>query len=293
MKTSRLFWGSLFIGAGLLLLLLKVGYLDVDVSSFLKFWPLLLVLWGIGVLSGARGLTVVAWVLAIFLFILYAFDAGGWMHERDESSSTDQTFVQSFDTSAHHASFRFLSGAGKFSVEDTCSDLIRAETETSVGQYDFDGTTGDGGPEVRMKLTGGEGAHMSRGTNSVRVRLHPAPAWDLDFDIGAAKLTLDLVPFAVENLGINSGAGDVRVTLGDRASTSRVRIKAGVSSVSIRVPEGAGCEVNDQSALSSKHFREFNEERKGLYRTSNFESAAKKIFIKVEAGVSNITVERY
>jgi hypothetical protein len=54
MNTSRFFWGTLWIVAGVLILLAKLDIMTLQVGSLWKFWPLVLVLWGIGLFTGAK-----------------------------------------------------------------------------------------------------------------------------------------------------------------------------------------------------------------------------------------------
>jgi hypothetical protein len=72
-----------------------------------------------------------------------------------------------------------------------------------------------------------------------------------------------------------------------------VNIHAGVSSISVQVPESAGCEISSESGLSSKTFNGFVEGGDGNYRTANFDTASRKIFVYFKAGVSSLKVVRY
>jgi hypothetical protein len=85
----------------------------------------------------------------------------------------------------------------------------------------------------------------------------------------------------------------MKVRLGDKSEETRVKVKTGASSTTIEVPESVGCEVQLETALSGKRIRGFDKISGSRYQTSNFESATKKIYIDVSAGVSQITVERY
>jgi len=292
-KSSRIFWGVLFVATGLVLLLVKLDLFALDLDQIWKFWPVILVLWGIGVLARVRSLKIGAAVVAALLLAVFVYQGARWLwFDRASRDSTTQTIVEAYDAASDRASFRFVSGAGTFMLEDTCADLLHAEVETNVGRYELESEAGEASRELSMRLMGG-GGRFTNVRNRVDIRLHPAPAWDLDFEIGAARLNLDLRPFTVRKLRIEGGVGAIRVMLGDRAAESTVAIKAGVSSVHVRVPEIAGCEVRIDAPLSSKRVRGFVREGDGVYRTTDFASAACKIAITIDAGVSKITVERY
>ena len=109
---------------------------------------------------------------------------------------------------------------------------------------------------------------------TVGFRLNPAPLWDLDFDVGAAELRLDLVPYRIRELTVDCGASSVKLTLGDRAEWTRVRIDAGASSVRLQVPEHCGCRVETDAGLSSKRLPEFSRVADGVYETETLQRAS-------------------
>ncbi len=112
-------------------------------------------------------------------------------------------------------------------------------------------------------------------------------------DVGATKLNCDLQAFRVNRLQVNAGAASIHLTLGDRQPETSVDIDAGASSIVLRVPSSAGCEVHLDAPMSSKKLPGFTREGEGRYVTENFESAAQKVHIGVDAGVSRIKIERY
>jgi uncharacterized membrane protein len=294
MNTSRFFWGTLWIVAGVLILLAKLGVMTLQIGSLWKFWPVVLILWGIGLFTGAKAVrSLIAVVAAILLALIIYGVWEEWGSGRDPRELTNQTFMETYDSAFHQASLRFVSGAGSFTLRDTCEALLRAETATDFGKYEMDSRTGSGEKDLTLLLADHPKGFRTGGTNSVTIRLNSRPVWALRFEIGAAKLFADLAPFTVENIDIKTGAADVRVRLGDRAEECRVNIHAGVSSISVQVPESAGCEISSESGLSSKTFDGFVERGGGNYRTENFGTASRKIFLSFKAGVSSLKVVRY
>jgi hypothetical protein len=294
MNTSRIFWGTLWIVAGVLILLAKLDVMTLQVGSLWKFWPLILVLWGISVLTGAKAIRALLAILAALLLGLIIYGVWEeWGSGREPRELTNQKFSETYDTTLHHASLRFVSGAGSFTLRDTSAELLRAETITDFGKYEIESVTRNDGRDLTLRLGDHPGPFRAGRKNSVTMSLHPAPVWSLDLQLGAAKLDADLSPFTVEKIDIKTGVADVRVMLGDRADESRVRIQAGVSSIVVRVPESAGCEISSESGLTSKTFEGFAERGDGVYRTAKFEEASKKIYLSFKAGVSSLKVVRY
>jgi hypothetical protein len=137
------------------------------------------------------------------------------------------------------------------------------------------------------------GWHIAGFDNEAIVRLNALPSWDMDVEVGAAKVDFDLSSFNVRHLRLSCGAATVRLKIGSRAEEADLRVNAGASSIHIEIPQTAGCEIRVDAPLSSKHFDGFSKVRSGLYRTPNYESAARKIMLSVDSGVSSVRVDRY
>jgi len=300
MKTGRIFWGVLFVAIGVLLLLERTGLFYVEWGWMWKFWPLILVVWGAVILFGnkqpGRTIVVVMLALGLALFVLGVFNFGWALHPRDWHSNADeydQELTQPYDSTVHRASFTFQSGAGSFILEDTTSRLIDASTRTSFGHYTCEVEKMEDMQRVILQLDGnkhrGWGGRMN---NRARIRLNPAPVWDMRFEVGASSMDVDLSRYEVERLVLATGVSRVNLTLGDRANETRVSVKSGVSSLRVLIPDSVGCEIRAEAPLSSKDFSGFTKVHSGVYQTDNFESAKKKIYIDVHARVSSLSVRR-
>ena len=298
MRPGRIFWGVSLVALGLLVLGHKAGIMTPRWSIALGLWPLVLVLWGIGLLVGGKAIRIVTaavagLVLAYFLAAVFTMSFWDQDEEVDMAKAT-QSFVVAPDTAVKHATFILESGAGNFTVADTTVNLLHAAVETNIGMYKLDESGSGSDRTYTMSLEGKKkGWKMGRATNQVTAHLGLRPSWDLEMNIGAAKLTCDLTPFKVDRLEVNGGATSMRITLGDRSPTTTVHISAGASSIAVYVPEAAACEVHLESALSSKNFPGFTKSGEGTYRTENFRNAKSTITLDIEAGVSSIRVERY
>jgi hypothetical protein len=298
MRPGRIFWGVALVSLGLLVLAHKAGIMTPNWGIALGLWPLVLVLWGIGLLVGGKAIRLVTagvagMVLAYFFAALVTMSF--WEDEGEgDLANASQSFVVSPDSAVKRAKFILDSGAGAFTIADTSTNLLSAEVESNIGMYALDESGGKGDRTYTMSLEGKrKGFRFGRNTNQVTAHLSPEPVWDLEMNIGAAKLTCDLTPFRVEHIEINGGASSIRLTLGDRSPMTNVNVSAGASSITLHVPESAACEVQLETALSSKHFPGFTRSGEGVYRTENFNDARSTISVRIEAGVSSIKVERY
>ncbi|MBM4160861.1 MAG: hypothetical protein FJ217_07165 [Ignavibacteria bacterium] len=299
MKVSTLFWGALFLIIGGLILLNNLCVIDVEWTSIFRLWPLILIFWGISLIVGkARPKWyVVVLLILIMLFMILALAAIDW-YDRDRdwvhAESTHQTFNKPYSAAIERASFTLSSGAGRFYLENTTTELLDASTSVSFGKYTLLTDRSGDSESLSLRFKGRTRNWVfGRFQNRADIKLNVNPVWDVKAEIGAASLDFDLSPYKVDNLRIDAGASSLKVRLGDRADETHARIKAGVSSIEIEVPTAVGCEVRAEAPLSSKRIRGFEKIGGNTYETSNFQTAAKKIYIDIDAGVSSIRVSRY
>jgi len=306
MKTSHIFWGTLFIVLGLLVLINNFTTIFMDWGTIWKLWPAAIVLLGIsllikdklgkGVVAGAAALIIAVSVFATVKTTTHFFhdDFILVFDDPDNHEFEVTEYKEAFDSAIAKAFLEFDAGAGSFNVKDTTHQLITTRTEGIKDNYKLKRFDSDSSSKIQfwmkpIKFRIGGNNYKNR----VDILLNSKPVWDMDFDVGAASLKLDLTAFKINNLDIDMGAAAMDLRLGNLYNETVVEINAGASDMDLFVPENSGCQVKTDVALSSKNFHGFEKIKKNLYRTSNFEDAEKKIYIEIDCGVSSINVRRY
>jgi LiaI-LiaF-like transmembrane region len=310
MKTKHLFWGFLFITIGILILLNNITNFTLYWFDIWKYWPFLLILIGISLLIKStfiRG--TIASIAAIIIGIsLFAMLKSGWgffqndvfsgMHHGitikgwDDNDYKEKNFVEDFNNKIKTASLNLKAGEGSFRISDTTASLFAAVAKEYGDNFSLSSEI----DSENAKLTFGNDKKLfifGRSKNKVDISLNKKPVWNLNFDIGAASSEFDLRSFKIKDVDINTGAASLKIYLGDLEDTTNVEIDAGASSIEISVPENSGCELKADVTLSSKRFDRFNKIGDALYRTENFDNASKKIFLKIDSGVSSVRIKRY
>jgi hypothetical protein len=295
-RAGRIFWGVAFVAVGALLLLERLGVPLIEWESAWRFWPLILILAGASLLAKNRAFKVAAVILAalmvaVFVVGLFASMWGEYNAGGDEGWAVRDIATPMTD-SLTRASLVFESSAGSFHLADTTADLLVAKTRSSIGEYTLDRTGNSGYLRLRLRKkpwVWGFGA----GRNRVDMRLNAGPVWDLTFNVGAANLDVDASEIRVDRLSVNAGASDIRIRVGAGDVESSVKVKCGASSVRIDVPASAGCRLRVNAPLSGRRFSDFRKAGDGTYVTDNYNEAASKITVEINAGVSDLKVRRY
>ena len=329
-NNSGLVWGSLLLGFGLLLLAKTLGWFHFDWGMIARFWPVLLILGGLNLIlnkSNSRGVVTALFIaFTIPLFATHScnrnFGNSNWNWNDNESYNSDSdknddtdnktddegngevkdaNFSEPMRDNIADATLLFGGGAGEFRIEATTTQLFEADTKSNLGGYKLKTKRNETEKtaEIDFSMDGKKNVKIEGKDNDfdfdnkATVKLNDRPNWNMKFEIGAGKGDFDLSALKVKSVKLEAGAADIDLKLGDKAAATDVSISSGVASVQVSVPESVGCEVTISGALNAEDLDGFEAKGNGVYQTSNYAKAAKKIVIKFEGGVSKFEVNRY
>jgi hypothetical protein len=216
--------------------------------------------------------------------------------ETKNGDRTEQNFSVPLEKGLEEATLDFGGGAAEFHLKETTESLFKAKTLLNAGSYRLSDELKKNRHEIdfEMKSKNNKNWNFNENThNEIFLELNTKPIWTIDMGIGAGDLDFDFSDFKIKDLEIKTGAASIKVKLGDKLNESKVDVESGVAKVEISVPESVGCEVKMEGALNSKDFDNFEKKGNSTWRTSNFETATKKIFIDVSSGLSSVSVHRY
>jgi len=129
--------------------------------------------------------------------------------------------------------------------------------------------------------------------NPYEISVHTSPVWEIDIEAGASAVVFDGAQLKVRKLSIEGGAAAIDATIGELEKEVKVNVETGASSILIRVPKDAYCEITTKTVLNSKKFDGFKKKGSGLYVANSKSDASCKIYIHLESAVSAIKVKRY
>jgi hypothetical protein len=264
MRRNRLFWGAIVLLAGVLLLM---NTLNIFTFNFWPvFWALLLILAGVWFLLGPR------------------------LFRHDFSEEKVSIPLEG----GSEADIRIDHGAGRLTVN---SGSLPAEI--------LNGTV-SGGLEREISRSGSiVSVNLSMAKDSLLI---PFPNIDfkgfnwnltinrdlplrLELHTGAGETVLDLNDTLVKQLRIETGASSTRVMLPSRAGMTRVIAKAGVASLEFTIPQGVAARINMHTGISGTKIDTSRFPQNGdAYQSPDFDSAADKVDIEIEAGMGGIEI---
>lgn len=264
MRTNRVFWGLVVILLGTLLLLQTLGVLAWNAWTY--FWPAFLILLGIWFLLGPR------------------------MARRN----LETQHVSIPLDAASEASIEFNHGAGRLNVSSPAGMNALLEGDFVGGVKH---SLQRSGSQARLKVSADPdfivGFPWVGGHEGFRwdILLAENLPLDLVFNTGAGESQIDLRRTMLRSLDLKTGASSTTLTLPERAGHTRVKVQAGAAAVVLRVPEGVAARIIMNSGLVGTKIDTTRFPMRGAnYESPDFESAANRVEITVEAGVGSIEI---
>ncbi len=260
MRRGSVFWGTLFILAGLVFLIGSIW--GVNVWQFV--WPLFLIIAGI-------------WVL--------------WSALRGPSNVERASLFLPLKGESE-ARIHIQYGAGRLSIGGDAAPGRLLEGEFAGGVRHSRHRTGE---RADIRIRGQEAVWSwmvwAPHARDWSMRLTHEIPLRLEIDTGASDARLDLRPLRIVELDLDTGASSTEIWLPEAAGQTHVKIDAGAASVTLRVPENVAARIETDMALGSVNVDRQRFPRTGkIYESPDYATAEHRVAIRAEGGVGSLTV---
>jgi hypothetical protein len=259
MRRDSLFWGTALILLGVLLFLQSQGIIT---NLFTYLWPLALILVG-------------GWIV----LSVYWRPAAG----------TVETFSVPLGA-AKSARFRFSHGAGQIEIGGGAPLGQALAGSSAVGMNRQSWLDGD---RLEVKVEAGPSFVPFVGPSEGvwRFQLTREIPLSLLVEAGASSVDINLRDVLASRVELKTGASSSNVTM-PAQGVSFLDVEAGAASVNIHVPDGTAARIRIREEVNSVHVdtHRFPRLDTGLYQSADYESAANRAEIHVEAGLGSVTV---
>lgn len=277
--------------------------------SLWRLWPLILILAGVELMFAHR----LPWFgLAVFGAVILA--AGAFAIRSPQPMMPPQAphapqpplvnrTVATELNGANQAQVNIRYGAGRLQV-----DPLPDADASRLALMSFDGPDGTGPvPRYTVGRTGlaqltydlDNGDHRfpfggDARNNSVHIQLNPhVPLTSLSIQTGATDAHLDLGQLQLRSLDLSLGAATAWVGLPSVIDgTSTVHVSGGAATLTLQVPEGVAASIRHRGGLTTLNVNttRFPQVSEGMYRSPDYDSAARRLDISLETGLTTIQV---
>jgi hypothetical protein len=312
MKADKIFWGLIFVFVGGIFLLENFGFIDFTWNFIWRFWPFILIISGINMLSSKINPKVgLIATLLITLFALTLITIKGLQKSSSNSfldwSFSDQyqteddsdqirmsgDYAEEFNSAYKVATLNIKGGASQFEIKESTDKLFQSDIKEAVSPYFLKKTASDSSVVLDFKSKGEKYNFSDDDYSEIKMRLNTQPVWSINLAMGAGETNFDFRNFKLKNINLKGGAASFKIKIGDLYPNVNLVAETGVAEIDIRVPKEMGCRINTSTGLSSTDFDGFVKKTEGVYETPNYSSSTKKVNLTLKGGLSEFTVKRY
>lgn len=323
-----LIWPLMLIGAGVLLLLRELGYVDLDLGTLAwRYWPILLVLVGIDLLFGGHSplvtllsvLVVVVIVVGLVAFLLLGVNAPSWIADPGvrltrEAFSYPLEGVRETEVDLDLGRWPVV-----VSALDDPGSLIEGQV-VSTGSVQFSVTRQDGRAMVALAAPSRGGVDwlkwVGRRDEEWSIGLSPDVALDLGLDCGSGRGNFDLRELQLRQLHVDGGSGTFELALptewgmtGDidigsgsavvvlpSSGSAEFSIDGGTGSLIIALPREMAARVELESGSgwfeADDRFElvEGEPDGDGFWETQGYGSAERRVLLSIDQGSGSVTI---
>lgn len=265
MRNGSIFWGSLILIVGVILL---INQFVPGFNAWGVFWPLVLIGLGVWFLVGRR------WA-----------GSGNLVEEQVHIPLAD---IREARIQLHH-----VAGRLDISSSGTPGELLGGSFSGGVEQR-----LERSGSAARLVL---RTANLPVFVGWPFVMINEGLSWNialtreiplqLEVETGASETRLNLQDLLVTELRLKTGASSSTVTLPAAAGQTRVNVQSGAASMELALPQGVAGRIQVQSGLAGINIDQSRfPATGGGYETPGYETATNKAEIFVETGVASITI---
>ena len=294
-QASKINWGGIFLGLiliaiGVIYFLNITGLYKTQFSfSWTLFLPIGLIFIGLSILS-RRGwiFTLVGFLISMAVLAIITLMAIGVFTYR--RPMLNQPLAIKKEQNINSAVISVKTEAVKMTIMGGNAELVSgilksnflklSEKSEIVGQVQ----------KVEIEINGRWPFTTGGAENTLELMINPEIPVSLELSTGATELSLDFSNIKLENLNLATGASSLSLTLGDKIDYSKIKIKAGVSSINIFLPKTIGAKLNLNTGLVAKNLNDFKKIEKDVYQSLNYDTANKKIEFDLNLGVSDLNI---
>lgn len=262
MNRSTIFWGSILMLLGAVLLLDNLGFFG-DINIWGIIWPLIII-------------TIGVWII--------------WGHYFRKEPATEKISIPL--EGAGHVRLHLLHGAGRMVLDAGTApgELLSGEfgggVEINKRQVGKDSRIKLNTPTQFIPFSWYPGY-----TLDWKLTLSKDIPLTLELETGASETRLNLSELLINELLLKTGASSTNIILPAHAGSTRVSIESGAASVDIQIPQGVSARIRSRGGLSNLSLDKSRFPRAGdIYQSDDYETASNKVDMDIQMGVGSVTI---
>lgn len=286
-------WGIFLLFLGIVFLLQTLDVLSWELWGTLwRFWPVLLIVIGLGFLLRRFNVWLVSGLILVLLFGCLGIAI--WQYE---PSSPPGEISQSYS--------ELLDGLEQAQVEiDFSLGTLRVSRlpSSSLNFVEADSTARNADMRVDFSRQDSEGklyltkeqvslSFQNEEDNRYQVRLTRNIPLTLDIKSTVSDNELDLSELEVTELRLSVDAGNCKVTMPSSTETVNAYMEANVANLEVDIPDGVSARIQANTDLGSFDIDGSRFQKQGDYYISeDFDTAQNRIYLEIDSNLSRVQI---
>jgi len=312
-------WAVVLIGLGAVFLLINFGLLPSDAWQIIwRFWPLLLILWGLQIVFGrsraANWLLALVGLAFVAVLVLYTLAVTPGPAQEQVQRALPPQALEKLSPGAGEVQTKQITVAkndfaniqSRRLAMNLGTERVYLTDTTSSNYFDLQAKyfKNFGEPLVTSKANGSillidfriaSGSFWGSGERTYDVTLgQPSIATDLAIEAGTGGATLDLNELTVGDLTLELGTGSAEMTLSKAAlPLGRFELAVGTGKIVLKLPKEVGVRFNHHIGVGSLRFDGQQARGQGVSFSPGYENAPVKLDLTVSIGTGTVLIERF
>ena len=284
-------WPLILIGLGTFLLLINFDYLTWHSWGRLwKLWPLILVAIGVDLIFKERPV----WRAILGgIMILLLVGGGIWLASFSSQVGISQPVeaAQPLGDDISKARLTISLSAGELLIEEGAQKgmLLDGEIPQKTGYEHYSETNG-----IATYTLNSSTSQISPSHGLWDIKLTTQIPIDLNAEMGAGEMVLELEELKPENLVVKQGVGDIKLRLPLGTLTQgplQVEVNQAIGQIQIRIPNGASVRIEVSKALSNLNIPQNFSRRGDYYYSPNYTEGDVGIELNISQAIGNIDIK--
>ncbi len=289
-------WGIFLLFVGVVLLLQSLGLLPWGLWGILwRFWPVLIIIIGIGILLRRRNV----WLVSLLILVILGACLGiaVWQYGLSPPAGTvTRSYAEPLgDIERAQIEIDFTVGniiigslpSGSPSLVEAVSNARDGEGSMNVDfqRQDSEGSLYLGTDRVNWRFWGEGGIEWEVNfTGSIPLALNIKST--------ASNMELDLSQLKVTTLRLDVDAGNCKVMMPASAGTIDVEIEADMANMEVNIPDGVAARIQADTGLGAFIVDTTRFPKHGDYYISdNFNTAQNRIYLEIDSDLGRARVK--
>lgn len=287
-------WGIFLLLLGIVFFLQTLNILPWSLwGTFWRFWPVLIIAAGIGILLRRYNFWLVsALILALFLACL---GIAVWQHGAPT--------IMGETTRSYYSTPRESLQSAQIEIDFTAGSLTMSSLQANSSNFVEVIKVKNGGGDIRTDFYRRDSTgKLLLSTEQVNRQFWNETGWDiklardipltLDIRSAVGNLDLDLGELSVTSLQMAVDAGNYIVRMPASAGNTRASIKADVANLEVIIPQGVAARLRGDTALSALEIDKNRFSSRGEYilSTEDFEHAKNRLELELDCAIGRVQV---